>query len=236
VRLSPRQTLISEDAADAAPRQKHTLTPLERRRRKERRAWIPTVIIGGLIVVAVAVAVVIQIAGFGKIVPPAPGDSTFNLAGLRVINGSADAQVDVRTPLAAASVGLPKNADKKFGPFGNVPLELDLVGTGGTESIYVDSMRVLTHNGSVVSISTTTHNTGYAFIHDQLESYTVLGVTPEQLAAFENAMPNGAGGPTSHFRLAVGDGNALGVSTHVTVACEGVKGCTVATTTDLPQK
>jgi hypothetical protein len=61
----------------------------------------------------------------------------------------------------------------------------------------------------------------------------VLGVTNQQMAAFENAMPNGAGGPNSHFTLAVGDGNALGIPTHVVVSCAGAKGCTVATTTTL---
>jgi hypothetical protein len=211
------------------------LTPEERRRRKARRAWIPTVVIGGIIVVAIAGAIAFQVSGLGRVTPPAAGDSKFNLAGIRVINGAADAQLDVRKPIKAASVGLPANSSKKFGPFNNIALEVDLVGIHGTASIFVDSMHIVTQNGYVTWVSTTTRNNGYSFIHSQLDSYSVLGVTSGQLAAFENAMPNGAGDPDSHFTLAVGDAEALGVPTHVTVSCAGAKGCTVSTITTLPK-
>jgi hypothetical protein len=49
-------------------------------------------------------------------------------------------------------------------------------------------------------------------------------------------MPNGAGGPTSHFSLPFGTGTSLGVPTAVTVSCAGAKGCTVATKTTLLTK
>jgi hypothetical protein len=215
---------------------KPKLTPAERRRRKARRAWIPTVIIGGIILLAIAGAIVFQLSGAGKVSKPPVGDSKFNIAGIHVINGAADAQVDVRKPLTAASVGLPANSSKTFGPFSTIKLEVDLVGVHGTESIFVDSMHIVTHNGFVTSLSTTIHDYGYTFIHDQLVAYSVLGVTPLQMAAFEKAMPNGAGDPDSHFTLAVGDGDALGVPTHITVSCDGPKGCTVATTTTLPKQ
>jgi hypothetical protein len=209
------------------------LTPKERRRRKERRAWIPTIVIAGVILVAIGGAAFFQASGIGKPVQETGGDSKFNLAGIRVINGAADAQVDVRKPLKAASVGLPADSSKTFGPFSNIKLEVDLVGDHGTASIFVDSMRIVTHHDAVTSISTTIHDFGYTFIHDQLVDYSVLGITPQQLAAFEDAMPNGAGDPDSHFTLAVGDGDALGVPTHVTVSCDGANGCTVGTTTAL---
>jgi hypothetical protein len=96
-------------------------------------------------------------------------------------------------------------------------------------------MHIVTSHGAVTSISTTIHDFGFTFIHDQLVDCSVLGITPQQLAAFEDAMPNNAGGPDSHFTLAVGDGDALGVPTHVTVSCDGAKGCTVGTTTVLPK-
>jgi len=214
-------------------KEKPKLTPEERRRRKERRAWIPTLVIGGVILVAIIGAVLFQVSGLGKVTPPPVGNSKFNLAGIRVINGAADAQVDVRKPLKAASVGLPADSSKTFGPFSNIKLEVDLVGVHGTASVFVDSMHIVTRHGFVTSISTSARDFGYSFIHDQLVSYSVLGVTNQQMAAFENAMPNGAGGPNSHFTLAVGDGNALGIPTHVVVSCAGAKGCTVATTTTL---
>lgn len=215
--------------------EKPKLTPAERRRRKERRAWIPTVIIGGIILLAIAGAVIFQATGLGKVINPPAGDSKFNIAGIHVINGAADAQVDVRKPLKAAAVGLPANTRKTFGPFSNIKLEVDLVGTHGTASIFVDSMHIVTQDGLVTSVSTTTHDYGFTFIHDQLVAYSVLGITTQQMAAFSNAMPNGAGDPDSHFKLAVGDAEALGVPTHITVSCDGPKGCTVATTTVLPK-
>ena len=211
------------------------LTAQERRRRKQRRAWIPTVIIAGIIALVIAGAAFFQLSGIGKTVHQTTADSKFNLAGIRVIDGAADAQVDVRKPLTAASVGLPADSNRKFGPFSDIKLEVDLVGEHGTESIFVDSMHIVTSHGFVTSISTTIHDFGYTFIHDQLVDYAVLGISPQQLAAFENTMPNGAGGPDSHFTLAVGDGDALGVPTHVTVSCDGTKGCTVGTTTVLPK-
>jgi hypothetical protein len=211
------------------------LTAVERRRRKERRAWIATGIIGGIIALVIAGAVIFQASGIGKPVHETSGDSKFNLAGIRVINGAADAQVDVRKPLRASSVGLPDDSSRTFGPFSSIKLQVDLVGDHGTASIYVDSMHIVTNHGDVTSISTTIHDFGYTFIHDQLVDYSVLGISSQQLAAFENTMPNGAGGTDSHFTLAVGDGNALGVPTRVVVSCDGPKGCSVTTKTVLPK-
>jgi hypothetical protein len=219
-----------------APRpEKSALTLEERRKRKARRAWIPTIVIGAIIIVAIVVAVVVQVSGVTK-VPVVAGDSKFNIAGLRVINGAADVQIDVRKPLSAASVGLPANSSKTFGPFDTIELEVDLVGTSGVEKIFVDSMHVVTKNGQVTSISTSTTDSGYLFIRTQLSSLTVLGLTTKQMADFENAMPNGAGGPSSHFSLPFGSGNALGVPTAVRVSCAGAKGCTVSTKTTLLTK
>ena len=211
------------------------LTAQERRRRKQRRAWIPTVIIAGIIALVIAGAAIFQASGIGKPVHQTTADSKFNLAGIRVIDGAADAQVDVRKPLKAAAVGLPADSSKTFGPFSDIKLEVDLVGDHGTASIFVDSMHIVTNHGAVTSISTTIHDFGFTFIHDQLVDYSALGISPQQLAKFEDAMPNDAGGPDSHFTLAVGDGEALGVPTRVVVSCDGAKGCTVATTTVLPK-
>ena len=221
-------------SAPIAP-EKPTLTPAERRRRTERRAWIPTFVIAGVIVIAIIVAVLLQASGIFQPVT-AVGDSKFNIAGLAVVNGAADAQIDVRKPLSATSVGLPANSRRTFGPYDGISLEVDLVGTSGTKKIFVDSMRVVTRNGAVTSISTSTHDYGFLFIRAQLASLGVLGLTAKQMANFENAMPNGAGGDNSYFSLPFGTGNALGVPTSVTVACAGPKGCTVSTRTTLPQK
>ena len=216
--------------------EKPKLTPAERRRLKERRAWIPTFIIAGLIAVAIVVAVVFQVTGAGKLISPPPGNSKFNIAGLRVINGAADVQIDVRKPLTAKSVGLPANSSRTFGPFDTIALEVDLTGTTGEKRIFVDSMHVVTRGGLVTSISTSTHDFGYLFIRTQLASLNVLGLTSKQMAEFQNAMPNGAGDAKSYFKLPFGTGNALGVPTAVTVSCAGPKGCTVATTTTLLTK
>jgi hypothetical protein len=224
--------VTSEPTAPEKPQ----LTPEERRRRKARRAWIPTFVIAGVIAVAIVVAVVLQLAGAGKLISPPPGNSKFNIAGLRVVNGAADVQIDVRAPLSAKSVGLPANSSRTFGPFNSIALEVDLNGTSGEKRIFVDSMHVVTHNGLVTSISTSTHDYGYLFIRTQLASLNVLGLTTKQMADFENAMPNGAGDAHSHFSLPFGTGNALGVPTAVTVACAGAKGCMVSTKTTLLTK
>jgi hypothetical protein len=216
--------------------QKPALTPEERRRRKARRAWIPTIVIGAIIVAAIAAAVLFQASGIFRAVTPSSGDSKFNIAGLRVIHGSADVQIDVRKPLRAKSVGLPANATRTFGPFDGIQLEVDLVGPHDTESIFVDKMRVVTRGGLVTSISTSTTSSGYLFIRSQIASLQVLGLTPTQTANFENEMPNGAGGPTSHFNLPFGTGSALGIPTAVRVSCAGPKGCTVSTNTTLLRK
>jgi hypothetical protein len=216
--------------------EKPQLSPAERRRRKERRAWIPTFIIAGVISAAVVAAVVFELAGAGHLITPPPGNSKFNIAGLRVINGAADVQIDVRKPLSAKSVDLPANSSKTFGPFDSIKLEVDLVGTSGEKPIFVDSMHVVTRDGLVTSISTSTHDFGYLFIRTQLASLNVLGLTSKQMADFQNAMPNGAGDAHSFFTLPFGTGDALGVPTAVTVSCAGPKGCTITTRTTLPTK
>ena len=223
--------MSSDPSAEKPP-----LTPAERRRRKERRAWIPTIVIGGVILIAIVAAVLFQVGGLGRLVSPPPGNSKFNIAGLRVIDGAADVQIDVRKPLSAKSVGLPANSSKTFGPFNSIELEVDLTGPSGEKRIFVDSMHVVTRNGLVTSISTSTHDYGYLFIRTQLASLNVLGLTPQQMAEFANTMPNGAGDAHSYFKLPFGTGNALGVPTAVTVSCAGPKGCTVATKTTLLTK
>lgn len=212
---------------------KAPLTPAERRRRKQRRAWIPTIVIGAVILVAVVTAISLNAAGVFRVTKPVAGDSKFNIAGIKVIDGAADVQIDVRKPLSTAKVGLPADSKKTFGPFNGVELQVDLVGKTGIQSIFVDSMRVTTGNGFVTSLATTTTGSGFSFIHNQLESMTGLGLTTAQMARFEDAMPNGAGGPSSHFSLPFGTGNALGVPTTVDVRCAGANGCTVTTKTTL---
>jgi hypothetical protein len=192
-------------------------------------------VIAGVIVVVIVVALLVQASGVFKPVT-ASGDSKFNIAGLKVINGAADAQIDVRKPLTAKSVGLSANSNRSFGPFDGIELEVDLVGTTGTKRIFVDSMRVVTRDGYVTSISTTTHDFGYLFIRSQISSLNVLGLTTRQMTEFENAMPNGVGDEHSYFSLPFGTGNALGVPTSVTIGCAGPKGCTVTTHTTLPQE
>jgi hypothetical protein len=226
--------VTSSENAPKVP-EKPKLTAAERRRRTQRRAWIPTVVIGGIILIAVVVAVLFQVTGLGTRLN-AHGDSKFNIAGLRVVNGAADAQIDVRKPLTATSVGLPANSSRTFGPYDGISLEVDLIGTSGTKEIFVDTMQVVTRKGYVTSISTTTRDHGFLFIRTQLASLNTLGLTSKQLANFENTMPNGAGGEDSYFSIPFGTGNALGVPTSVTVSCSGPKGCAVSTKTTLLQK
>ncbi len=205
---------------------KQAPTPAERRLRKKRRGWIPTVVISAVIAAAVVTAVLLHSANLGRVPAVPTGNSKFTIAGLRVVDGAADAQLDVRKPISAASVGLPGNTVKTFGPFDNIELEVDLTGIHGTASIFVDTMKVATHGGVLTTLSTRTRTDG-------LESLTALGLTNLQLAAFENAMPDGAGSPTSHFALVVGVGTALGVPTRIAVSCADAKGCEVTTTTTL---
>jgi hypothetical protein len=227
---------VSKEQSDSPESTKTTLTPAERRRRKQRRSWIPTVVILGVIIAAIAAAGAFQATNPG-VDPKVPaGNSSFTLAGLKVVDGAADAQLNVRKPITSASVGLPTNSTKTFGPFSSIALEVDLTGTHGVASIFVDTMKVVTKDGVLRTISTRTHSYGYSDIHNQLQTFTALGITNLQLAAFQNAMPDGVGGPTSHFSLAVGTGSALGVPTHVTVSCNGAKGCDVTTTTTLLTK
>jgi hypothetical protein len=212
------------------------LTQQERRRRKARRAWIPTGIIAGLIVVAIIVAIVVQNGGSGKPVVETAGDTRFNAEGVASILKDADAQIDVRGPRPASAIDLPANSSKNFGPFNGISAELDLVGTNGIQSLYVDSFRITTRDNLLTTISTTSTEFGFAEIHDQLEAESVVGITTKQMAAFENAMPVGAGGPKSFFTLKLGTGTALGIPTRVSVTCAGPKGCTVTTLTTLKQK
>ena len=210
------------------------LTPQERARRKARRAWIPTAVIGVLIVVAIIVAITVQNSGTGKPVVLEPGDTVFNAAGIAKMQKDADAQIDVRGVRSASAVHLPANGNSKFGPFPGISAELDLVGVHGTiQSLFVDSFRVITKNDSIAKITTTAQEFSFTGIHNQVQEESVVGITPKQVAAFENAMPVGAGGPASHFHLKVGTGMALGVPTTVAVACDGPKGCTVTTVTTL---
>jgi hypothetical protein len=220
----------------ASGKQKPAPSAAESRRRKAPRAWILTIVIGALILVAIAAALVYQSSSAGKVVALSSGNSKFTIAGLKVINGAADVQIDVRHPLSAKSVGQPANSGRTFGPFKGIQLEVDLVGTHDAASIFVDSMHVVTHNGYVTTISTSTTDSGYTFIRDQIASLNVLGLTTTQMADFENSMPDGAGGPKSYFSLPFGTGTALGIPTTVRVSCAGPKGCTVSTATTLKTK
>ena len=206
---------------------------MERRRRQARRAWIPTGIIGALIVGAIIVAIVLNAGGGAKPVIASRGFTHFDNAGLAAIQRSADAQVDVRGVRTATSIGLPRDGSTKLGPFSGVSMELDLVGTHGTRSLYVDSFRVNTAGNTLRTISTSSKEFSFADIHTELKSDAVVGVSNQQMAAFQDSMPNGAGGPDSFFTLPVGTGRALGVPTAVSVTCAGPKGCTVRTVTTL---
>jgi hypothetical protein len=212
------------------------LTPQERERRKKRRAWIPTAVIGGLILIAIVIALAVQDSGSGKTVVLKPGDTTFNRAGIAAMQRDADAQIDVEGPRRASAIDLPANGSTKFGPFPGISTELDMVGTGGIDSLYVDSFRVTTKYDYLTTISTTTQEFSFAEIQDQLEAESVVGITNTQMAAFENAMPVGAGDPTSFFSLLVGTGTELGVPTTVSVKCSGPNGCAVTTVTKLKSK
>lgn len=213
------------------------LTPQERERRKKRRAWIPTGIIGGLIVIAIVVAIAVQNTGSGKPIVLKPGDTIFNKAGVAAMQKDADAQIDVQGPRRASAIDLPANGSTRFGPFPGISAELDLVGTHGTiQSLFVDSFRVTTRDDYITTISTTALEFGFAEIHEQVEEESIVGITTNQMAAFENAMPVGAGGPNSFFTLSIGTGTALGVPTTVTVKCSGPKGCAVTTVTRLQTK
>lgn len=211
------------------------LTPEERRRRKARRAWIPTAVIGGLIAIAIVIAIVVQSSGSGKPVVEHAGDTNFTKAGIAEVTKTADAQIDVRGPRQASIVSLPANGSKTFGPFNGIAAELDLVGSHGIDSVFVDSFTVTTRNDYLRSITTQSREFDFADLHNQLDAEAVLGITNAQMARFENAMPVGAGGPTSFFRLDVGTGHDLGVPTAISVVCAGPKGCDVRTVTTLAQ-
>lgn len=212
------------------------LTPAERQRRRARRAWIPTGIIGLLIIAAVIVALVLQRGGGNKAIVEQAGNSTFDKAGIAEISKTADAQIDVRGPRQASTLGLPANGTKRFGPFLNIATELDLVGTAGAEPLFVDRFAVITKDDYISRIVTTTHEYDYTDLHNELVADRVIGISTTQMAAFINAMPDGAGGPSSYFSLALGTGDALGVPTRVDVKCSGPAGCLVTTTTTLAQK
>lgn len=224
---------MSESAPDAEPPK---LTPAERARRRRRRAWIPTGIIVLIILTAVIIALELQRGGGAKPVVEQAGDSRFDKAGIAEIVRTADAQLDVRGPRQASAIGLPTNGSITVGPLNNIAAELDLVGTGGVESLYVDSFRVNSASDYLTTITTTSTEYDYTDLHNELVQDRVLGLTTAQMAAFINAMPNGAGGPSSYFALDVGTGTALGIPTDVKVKCSGLAGCTITTTTTLARK
>jgi hypothetical protein len=224
---------VSEPDSLREPRK---LTPAERARRRARRAWIPTGVIAILILAAVVIALTFQRIGADKAVVEKAGDSRFDTAGLAEIIKTADVQIDVRGPRKASAVGLPSNGTTKIGPFSNIATELDLVGTGGLDSIFVDSLQLTTRKDYITSIVTKTGEYDYTDLHNDLVADEVVGISTKQMGAFLNAMPDGAGGPDSYFALDVGTGTALGVPTDLKVRCNGPKGCTVTTTTTLAQK
>lgn len=208
-------------------------TSAQRSQRRNRAAWIVTGVIGGLIVVAIVIAVVVHASGAGKTVVLGPGDTHFTKAGIAKMDKGADAQITVTGPRRASDVQLPANATKTFGPYSGIATELDLIGKHGDDSLFVDTFTVTTKNDYITRIATTTKEFDYTDLHDQLEAVGVVGISTNQMAAFENAMPAGAGGPTSHFNLVVGTGYDLGIPTKVAVKCEGAAGCNVTTVTTL---
>jgi hypothetical protein len=212
------------------------LTPAERRRRRARRAWIPTGIVAVLIVAAIIVALVIQRQGDDKTIVEQAGDSTFDKAGVAEIVRTADVQIDVRGSQKASPLALPADGAIKLGPFSNIAAEVDLVGTSGTEQLFVDSFTVTTKDDYVSTVTTRTKEYDYTDLHSKLVELKVVGISTTQMAAFLNAMPVGAGGPDSYFQLDVGTGTSLGVPTDVTVKCAGPAGCTIRTTTTLARK
>jgi hypothetical protein len=223
---------VSEPTGSTRPAPRK-LTPAERRRRRARRAWIPTGIIAGLIIAAIIVAVGYHAQGGGKPIVLKAGDTHFTAAGVAALEADLDAQIDVRGVRSAAAIDLPANGTRKYGPNNGTPIELDLVGKGGIQSLYVDYFRVTTKDGYLISVSTTSREFDFADIDTQLHAESVVGITNAQLGAFLNARPVGAGDAHSFFSLPVGTGTALGVPTRVSVTCSGPKGCEVNTVTTL---
>lgn len=208
-------------------------TAADRARRRNRASWIVTAVIGAIIVVAIVIAVAVHASGQGKTVVLGPGDTHFTKAGIAKMTRGADAQIDVIGARPASAVQLPADGSRTFGPFENIEAELDLVGKHGIDSLFVDTFTVKTSDDLIRTISTKTAAYSYTDIHNALENDVVVGISPRQMAAFENAMPNGAGDPSSHFSLVVGTGYDLGVPTKVAVKCAGVAGCTITTLTTL---
>ena len=98
---------------------------------------------------------------------------------------------------------------------------------------HVDSFRVNTSKNAIRTITTTSREFDFNDLHNELVSDRVVGISNQQMGAFQRSMPNGAGGPNSFFTLKVGTGMALGVPTTVSVVCAGPKGCNVRTVTTL---
>lgn len=214
---------------------KPPLTLAEKRARKKRRAWIPAIIAAGVIIAIVVVAISLQSAGVFKVYKPNESDSKFGPAGTRQVQGATDAQIDVRGIRSAASLQLPDNTHRTFGPY-SLPLEVDLIGKAGTESNFVQTMTVVTTGGVLASVSTKTDAAGFSDIHGAIYGDQDFGFTNAELAAFQNKLPASVDEGTAHFTLVLGTGNELGVPTRVWVTCAGAKGCEVYTTTTLRTK
>jgi hypothetical protein len=200
-------------------------SPEEIRRRRRRRAWIPTVV--GLVLIAAVVTATLITFGRGVGTPaPAPTtDSRFDAKGLEYIFDSRTARINIaHTPIAAQPLGLKPNATVAIGPREGLDQYVQLTGSRTYAAVTASALKIVTKDGFVSRILITpTAIDGFVGFKGELGSASVFGLsaTEAQKLLDEVRLLNHDG---KGLERTLGPFDALGPPVTITVKTDGADG------------
>ncbi len=205
----------------------------EASRRRERRGWLPSVVILAILIAAgVVTALVLQGVQSIRSAPTAlgpNGSSTFGPAGIKYIERTRTVRVDLSgsTP-SAATLGLTPNGTVTVRPSQTLVSTLRLAGDGTATETPIDSVEITTRAGAISVVRwSTPASIGFADLSSALLDSTAFGVDPAAIDAVLTGVrvANRQGTAYSHT---FAPATALGSSVTISVRCLSASACSAS--------
>lgn len=210
------------------------------RKRKVRRAWIPSIIIVLVLAGAAGVSLAVMGQGVGqpRTAPPAVaanGYSRFDDAGQRYISDTRRVWVDLRkTPIAVGPLDLPAESSLQFGPRQGVSYYLGLYGADGPIRSDIDSVALRTEGGYLTRITVNAAPAvSFGALEGAMAQATAYGISEADIATVldEGRVLNREG---KGYSREIGPGTTLGVPVTAKVSCDTKQSCSLQYVAEIP--